>query len=255
MSVRSRYAEEALADAIRHGVRQYVILGAGLDSFAWRRPELAACVRVFEVDHPSTQDSKRARLAHLDMSPPENLRFVPVDFERHTLKEALDAAGYLAQELAFFSCLGLTQYLTRAAATHILRYIASVASGSEIVLEYLVPIDQLESEERQYLEVMKPVLGDGRQLWRAFYEPSQVIALLEHLGFVDVTDLDSELINTRYFSGRHDGLCAPASAHLVKATVGVVRISRSQDASGLRGIGSRVGRGEAGGVGHLHFRQ
>jgi methyltransferase (TIGR00027 family) len=163
IAVRSRYAEDELASARRRGVGQYVILGAGMDSFAWRQRDGSTPLRLFEMDRPRTQHWKRTRLAHMGVALPENLFFVPIDFERQTLREVLDACGYRATEAAFFSCLGVTQYLTAAAVTAMLQSIGSLAPGSEVVFEYIVPEEQLQLEERCYVAAMHPPAVDGTQ--------------------------------------------------------------------------------------------
>jgi O-methyltransferase involved in polyketide biosynthesis len=145
---------------------------------------------------------------------------VPIDFERQLLRGPLESVGYRANEPAFFSYLGVTQYLTLAATTQILQSIVSMAPGSEIVLEYLVVKDQLDAKERQCLEAMQPISDDGSQAWRTFFEPEQIVEMLHEFGFADVTDLDSEIINARYFACRKDDLRVSRAAHLVKAGVG-----------------------------------
>ena len=114
-AVRNRYAEDELAEAVGRGIGQYVILGAGLDSFAYRRPDLMRRLDVYEVDHPASQAWKRARVAELGIEAPARLRHIPIDFERETLTQGLVAVGFRTGERAFFSCLGVTQYLTREA--------------------------------------------------------------------------------------------------------------------------------------------
>jgi methyltransferase (TIGR00027 family) len=125
MVVRNRYAEDELHRARQRGVTQYVLLGAGLDSFAYRRPDVAEVLRVFEVDYPSSQQWKRARLRELQVRLPANLTFIPIDFEHQTLREALAAGGYRMEEAAFFSWLGVTQYLTPNATVGTLQEIVS----------------------------------------------------------------------------------------------------------------------------------
>jgi methyltransferase (TIGR00027 family) len=143
--VRQRYAEDELATAVERGVEQYVILGAGLDSFAYRRPDLATILRVFEVDHPATQQWKRARLQELSVHLPSNLTFIPLDFEQHTLADGLPAGGHRPELPTFFSWLGVTQYLTAEAVFTTLRYVASLAPGSEIVFQYFLPESLFET--------------------------------------------------------------------------------------------------------------
>lgn len=149
--VRQRYAEDELATAMRRGVGQYVILGAGLDSFAYRRPDLATLLRVFEVDHPATQQWKRARLEALSVHLPANLTFIPLDFEQHTLADGLRAGGHRSELPTFFSWLGVTHYLTAEAVFTTLRYVASLAPGSEIVVQYFLPEALFDDTNRRLL--------------------------------------------------------------------------------------------------------
>ena len=136
---RARYAEDHLEQAVRQqGVKQYVILGAGLDTFAWRRPDLLASLQVFEVDHPATQAFKRHRLRQMDREPPEQLHFVPVDFDRENLAAALRRSAFDPQVPSFFGWLGVTYYLSREAVFATLQAIAEVApAGSAVVFDYL----------------------------------------------------------------------------------------------------------------------
>ena len=173
--LRQRYAEDALDDAVARGVGQYVILGAGLDSFAYRRPDLAAVLRVFEVDHPATQHWKRARLRDLNVTLPSNLTFIPLDFEQHTLVDGLHAGGHRPDVPTFFSWLGVTHYLTEEAVFTTLRYVASLAAGTEIVFQYYVARGTVQGRgppHRKALEGMvKHTRGAGVEPVRA-----------EHLG-------------------------------------------------------------------------
>lgn len=220
MTVRNRYAEDELAQAVQRGIRQYVLLGAGLDSFAYRRRDLSSILRVFEVDQPATQEWKCARLRKLHVTVPDNLTFVPIDFERQCLREALCAGGYRTEKPAFFSWLGVTQYLTEDATLGTLHEIASLAPESETVFEYSVPEGQLDGEERQYLAVCKAQSAERGEPWVGFFEPPNLMTRLKELGFTEVIDLSPEAINFRYFAGRSDGLRSPRAHHLVKAQVG-----------------------------------
>jgi len=220
MTVRSRYAEDELEKAVRNGMTQYVLLGAGLDSFAYRRHDLVERLSVFEVDYPSTQQWKRGRLRELNTPVPSNLTFVPVDFERQTLIEALSAAGYRVEEPAFFSWLGVTQYLAEDAIVRTLQEIASLVTGSEIVFEYLVPEERLEGVEREYLASVKAGSARRGEPWRGCFEPARLEGLVKGLRFTEFTDLDAEAINARYFANRRDGLRSPSADHLVRARVG-----------------------------------
>jgi methyltransferase (TIGR00027 family) len=153
--VRQRYAEDALATAMQRGVGQYVILGAGLDAFAYRRPDLATLLRVYEVDHPATQQWKRARLRELAVPLPSNLTCIPLDFEQHTLADGLHAGGHRPALPTFVSWLGVTHYLTEEAVITTLRSVASLAPRSEIVLQYFLPEALFDDENRRLLALWK----------------------------------------------------------------------------------------------------
>ena len=222
MTMRQRYTEEALGQALERGVAQYVILGAGLDSFAYRRRDLGAVVRVFEVDHPATQQWKRARLRELHIALPSNLTFVPLDFEQHTLAEGLHAGSHRPELPTFVSWLGVTMYLTDAAVFETLRYVASLAPGSEIVFQYVVPEALLNDEGRQVLaSIQANVASRGEPLVRVF-EPTTLAARVKALGFTQVWDFGPEEADAHYCAGRTDGLRTPPHSHLIKARVGSV---------------------------------
>ena len=147
-TARSRIAEEALSKAVERGVRQIVILGAGLDTFALRNPHGALEIRIYEVDHPATQAWKRERLAEAQIAPPPWLIFVPVDFERDDVGEKLVAAGFQPDSPAFFTWLGVVPYLTQDAIDRTLDYIASI-QNSEVVFDYMEPPEAFSEELRQ----------------------------------------------------------------------------------------------------------
>jgi methyltransferase (TIGR00027 family) len=216
ITLRQRYAEDELGKALERGVKQYVILGAGLDSFAYRRPDL---VRVFEVDHPSTQEWKRARLQELNVARPSNLTFVPVDFERQTLAAALRASGHRSELPTFFSWLGVTMYLTEAAIFETLRYVAALAPGSEIVFQYYLSESLLNEEGRHRLAMYKAVAAARGEPFVSFFEPTDLGSRVKELGFSQVEDLGPEDANARYFTGRTDGLCDGGLSHHIKARV------------------------------------
>lgn len=218
-TIRHRFTEEALDKAVEHGVRQYVILGAGLDSFAYRRGDLTGTLRVFEIDHPSNQDWKRLRLCALQVDLPSNLHFVPVDFEGQTLSNALSGSAYRFAEPVFFSWLGVTPYLTRDATFATLQQIASLASGTEIVFEFNVPDVQLEGEERRYFEACEAIVAARGEPWLSSFEPDDLLALLQEIGFGQCTHVSPDELNARYCSGRLDGLRTPQVHHLMKAVV------------------------------------
>ena len=203
---RSRVAEEALAHAVRRGVRQYVVLGAGLDTFAYRNPYPAEDLTVFEVDHPATQAWKRAQLETAGIALPPSLRFVAVDFETQQIGEPLAAAGLRAGEPAFFSWLGVSMYLTRAAIGATLRYVAGLPRGSGIVFDYAVPPAGLSPVRRLVVHALLKRVAAAGEPWKTFFEPRALAAELRALGLSELEDLGPEELNARFFGERSDGL-------------------------------------------------
>ena len=220
--VRQRYAEDALATAVQRGVGQYVILGAGLDSFAYRRPDLATLLRVFEVDHPATQQWKRVRLRALGVPLPSNLTFIPLDFERHTLANGLLAGGHRPEWPTFVSWLGVTHYLTEEAVFTTLRSVASLAPGSEIVLQYFLPEALFDDDHRRLLALWKARRAAVGEPVLSQFEPTTLATRMQEFGFTQVWDVGPEALDARYFAGRTDGLRASPHAHLMQAHVGRV---------------------------------
>ena len=206
MSVRSRYAEDQLAAAVARGVRQYVVLGAGLDTFAYRNRHSETGLRVFEADHPATQAWKRDLLSAAGIAIPSGMAFVPVDFERETLKETLLSAGFDGNQVSFFSWLGVTIYLTEEAFTATLAFVRSMPSGSGIAFDYAVARSSLSPLEQMTLKVLTHRMGAAGEPFRLFFEPQELAGQLASMGFEDLEDLGREEINARYFAGRSDGL-------------------------------------------------
>lgn len=223
--LRQRYAEDELEKALARDVTQYVILGAGLDSFAYRRTDLTAVLQVFEVDHPATQQWKRACLRQLDIPIPSNLTFVPLDFEEQTMVEGLQTSGHWPELPTFISCLGLTHFLTAEAVFEMLRNVATLAPGSEIVFDYYLPESLLDEEARWALAISKKLAaarGEPLKSGLSGFEPSVLAAQVKELGFTQVWNVGSEEANARYFAGRTDGLCAPPISNIMKVRVGRV---------------------------------
>jgi methyltransferase (TIGR00027 family) len=219
MAARSRYAEDGLAAAFASGTRQYVVLGAGLDTFAYRNPFPG--LRVFEVDHPATQGWKRRRLEEAGIAVPESMTFAPVDFESQTLAEGLDRAGFQRAQKAFFSWLGVVPYLTRVAALETLRFVASLPPGSGIVFDYSLPPESLDPVRRRALEALAARVAAAGEPFQTYFDPPELEAELRRLGFTSFEDLGTDEINARYFSGRADGLRAGGGiGRLMKARVG-----------------------------------
>jgi methyltransferase (TIGR00027 family) len=196
-AARSRIAEDALSRAVESGIRQIVILGAGLDTFALRNPHSARQIRIYEVDHPATQAEKRQRLAEAQIALPPWLIFVPVDFERDDVGEKLVAAGFQQNSPAFFTWLGVVPYLTEDAIGRTLDYMSSI-KNSEVVFDYMEPpeasseeVRQLEMQRTEQLKKM-----DERSLSR--FEPAAVAAILRSHGFSAIEDIHFQEIASRF---------------------------------------------------------
>jgi methyltransferase (TIGR00027 family) len=219
MAARSRYAEDELAASFLRGTRQYVILGAGLDTFAYRNPYSHVGLRVFEVDHPTTQVWKRARLVETGIHLPDNLTFAPVDFETQRLEDGLREAGYDPEKTAFFSWLGVTPYLTTEAVMDTLRFIASAPVGSGIVFDYIISPSLLTEVQRRVFDALARRVASIGELWQAFFEPEALTADLRATGYGNVQDLRPDDINALYFKDRKDGLRVGSLSHLISARV------------------------------------
>jgi methyltransferase (TIGR00027 family) len=210
LAVRSRFAEEAFLAARARGTSQYVLLGAGLDTFAYRRPQDGA-LTVFEIDHPSTQAWKRTRLAETGIAIPPRTIHAPVDFESETLEEGLARAGFDAGRSASFAWLGVVPYLTRPAIDATLSFVGRLPRGTEIVFDYAV-----SRAGRGGLMERAAAVGEPLQ---TFLDRHALARNLSHMGFSELEDLDSAAINTRYFQGRSDGLQVRGPGHLMRARV------------------------------------
>jgi methyltransferase (TIGR00027 family) len=218
---RARFIEDLVAEQADRGVGQYVILGAGLDTFAQRRPELASRMRVFEIDRPGPQAWKRQRLVDLGYGIPSYLRLVPVDFEAADLWwERLATAGFDPRKPAIVASTGVSMYLTRDANKTTLRQIASLASGSTLALSFLLPIEMTDPEVRPGME--RAVAGSKASgtPFISFFTPEEMQSLAREAGFREVQHVSAATLAQRYFSGRPDGLRPPNNAEelLVAAT-------------------------------------
>jgi methyltransferase (TIGR00027 family) len=204
--VRSRVAEDELTRAVQAGVRQYVVLGAGLDTFAYRNPHHDAGLCVFEVDHPSTQQWKRRCLHGAGIALPENLVFAPVDFERGTLAQGLADAGFRSDQPACFSWLGVTMYLTDAAIMGTLGFVAKLPKGSSICFDYRMHESLLNPIQRVIGEVMGQRAAAVGEPWISAFDPEVLQKRLLELGFSEAETYDADVLNQRYLYRRKDGL-------------------------------------------------
>ncbi len=207
---RARFVEDLVSEEAAHGVEQYVILGAGLDTFAQRRPELASRMLVFEIDQPGPQEWKRQRLAELGLAVPSYLRFVPVNFEADdTWWEQLAAAGFDSRRRAVIASTGVGMYLTKDAIVSTLRQVARLASGSTFVMSFMLPIELLDPEVRPGVERAAKGARDNGTPFISFFTPTEMLALARDTGFKEVQHVSAAMLAQRYFAGRTDGLRPP----------------------------------------------
>ena len=206
MAARSRYAEDQLALAIARGARQYVILGAGLDTFAYRNPYPEDTLRIFEVDYPATQEWKRQQLAKASIPIPSSVVHAPVDFERQTLPAGLAEAGFDAGKATFFSWLGVVMYLTEETTMATLEFIASTPKGGGVAFDFAVPRESLNWMGRLALDGISRRVAAAGEPFRTFFDPRALSERLTTIGFHSVENLGTEEINARYFKDRDDGL-------------------------------------------------
>jgi methyltransferase (TIGR00027 family) len=216
--VRSRLAEEEWVRSKHRGVRQYVILGAGLDTFAYRNPDQNSS-RIFEVDLPATQRWKRECLRTAGIKEPASLTFVPIDFESSTLAEGMERSAFCRTEPAFFSWLGVTMYLEEDAIMNTLRFIASLAPGSGVVFDYGVLPTLLSPVERSGMQFLAARAAEHGERWKSYFDPTSLTEKLRSLDFSEVEDFGPEQLNDRYLAGRADGLRKSGAARLICARI------------------------------------
>ena len=204
--VRSRIAEDEIARRSLEGVDQYVVLGAGLDTFAYR--QTIPALKVFEVDQPSTQELKKQRLADAGITAPASLTYVPFDFTKYKLSEVLAASGFDTNRAAVFAWLGVAMYLEPHDVDATLSYIGGLPAGTSVIFDYARPLDSYPMVARLFYRQVLSRLEQAGEPWRSFFEPAELRAKLLSLGFTDVDDLGGDEINARYLANRNDGLQA-----------------------------------------------
>jgi methyltransferase (TIGR00027 family) len=214
---RSRIAEDALAEALARGVRDYVVLGAGLDTFAYRHPHDG--LRVLEVDHPASQARKKKRLAAAGIAVPASVTHVPIDFSRDDLATVLRAAGLGEGRPAFFSWLGVTPYLEESVVLATLAALVAFAhGGGGIAFDYAEPPSRLPLLQRWAFARMAARVAKAGEPFRSFFDPAALAARMREQGWVSVTDLGAAAINARCFADRRDGLRVSRMGHVLVAT-------------------------------------
>lgn len=217
---RARFIEDVVVEQAGRGVGQYVILGAGLDTFAQRRPEVASRLRVFEIDQPGTQAWKRQRLIELGFGVPAWLHFVPVDFEAgQSWRQRLAAEGFDAAQPAVLASTGVSMYLTREANATTLRQIATLAPGSTLIMSFLLPLEMADPAARAGLERAVEGARKSGTPFISFFAPADMLDLAREAGFKQVRHVSAADLAQRYFAGRSDGLRPPNnSEELLVAT-------------------------------------
>ena len=203
---RGRLVEDELSRCVAAGVRQYLVMGAGLDTFAYRNPYRDEGLRVFEVDHPGTQRWKQQLLADAGIAVPASVTFVPADFERDDLGNALRQAGFHADQAACVSWMGVTMYLTAEAVLATLRTVAGFAAGSCLCFDYRIPVTMLNPVERAVNDLMEQQIAALGEPWLSTFDPMQLQKQLLELGFGSAASAGPDALNLRYFARRKDGL-------------------------------------------------
>jgi methyltransferase (TIGR00027 family) len=216
---RARFIEDLVAERAGQGVDQYVILGAGLDTFAQRRPELASRLRVFEVDQAGPQAWKRRRLTELGYGVPDWLRLVPVDFEAGgEWWEQLAAAGFDPGRPALVVSTGVTMYLTKDATASTLRQLARLAPGSTLAMTFMVPTEFLDDADRPGLQTSRKSARASGTPFLSFYAPREMLTLARDAGFKETRHVSGSSLADRYFADRTDGLRPSTGEDLLVAT-------------------------------------
>jgi methyltransferase (TIGR00027 family) len=216
---RARFIEDLVAEQAHRGVTQYVILGAGLDTFAQRKKELASRLRIFEIDQPDTQAWKRHRLVELGYGIPDWLHLVPVDFEAGaSWSEQLSTAGFDPGRPAVIVSTGVTMYLTKDATAATLRQIAELAPGSTLAMTFLLPIELVDEADRRGIRASEEGARASGTPFISFYTPQEMLALAREAGLEDARHVPASLLAERYFTDRTDGLRPSSGENLLLAT-------------------------------------
>jgi len=216
IAARSRFSEDTLAACVARGVRQIVVLGAGLDTFSLRNPHASQGVRVFEVDYPATQGWKRERLKQAGLAIPASLTFAPVDFERQSLADGLAAAGFHADRPAFFQWLGVVPYLSRDAVSLTLDFIAGVPE-SEVVFDYAEPFENYPAERRENVMAVAARAASLGEPWLSLFDPLALSQMLRNKGFGVVEDLGLAELTERFYGALKRDIVIGPGGHVVRA--------------------------------------
>ncbi len=210
---RARFIEDLIIEQSKEGIGQYVLLGAGLDTFAQRRPDIASGLRIYEIDQPETLAWKRQRLAELGFNIPSNLHFVPVDFESASWWEQLLKAGFDVGKPAVVSCTGVSLYLTKDAITATLNQIATLAPGSRLAMTFYLPMEWMDEEDKPLQRIAEKGAREAGTPFVSFFAPNEILALADESGFKDAKTISTKDLEQLYFADRTDDL-VPASGEV-----------------------------------------
>lgn len=213
MVARARFIEDVIIEQSSLGIGQYVILGAGLDTFAQRRQDIASGIQVFEIDQPDTQTWKQQRLIELGYGIPEWLLFVSVDFETSSWWEQLLKSGFDITKPAVVACTGVSLYLTKDAIAETLKQIATLATGSTLAMTFYLPMELIDEEDKFLQQISEKGARESGTPFVSFFTPSEILTLAEKAGFREVKTLSSKDLEQYYFANRTDNLI-PASGEI-----------------------------------------
>ncbi|HYJ63106.1 MAG TPA: class I SAM-dependent methyltransferase [Parafilimonas sp.] len=210
---RARFIEDLIIEQSKQGIKQYVILGAGLDTFAQRKPDIASKLQIYEIDQPDTLAWKQQRLIELDFRIPKYLHFVPVNFETSSWWEQLLKAGFDINNPAVFACTGVSLYLTKEAIVATLNQIAKLASGSKLAITFYLPIELLDEEDKPMQEMAEKGARKSGTPFVSFFKPGEILAMAHNAGFKEVKTISTKDMEELYFKNRSDNL-SPASGEI-----------------------------------------
>lgn len=216
---RARFIEDLMIEQSKQGIQQYVILGAGLDSFAQRRPDIVSKLRVYEIDKPDTLIWKQQRLIELGFDVPGYLHFVPVNFETGSWWEQLLKAGFDAGEPAVVACTGVSLYLTREAIGATLSQIAALAPGSTLAMTFYLPMELLDEEDKPMQEIAEKGARKAGTPFVSFFTPNEILHLAREAGFKEAKTISTKDMEQYYFANRTDNLLPASGEVFLLATV------------------------------------
>ena len=216
---RARFIEDFVIEQIKQGISQYVILGAGLDTFAQRRPDISSKIQIFEIDQPDTLAWKQQRLIELGFGVPKNLHFVPVNFETSSWWDQLLKVGFDTKKPSVLVCVGVSVYLTKEAITSILKQIVLLESGSKLAMAFYLPIELLDEEDKPLQEIAEKGTREAGTPMVSFFTPDEILTLANKIGFKDSKTISTTDIEKYYFKNRTDNfLPASGEAFLLSTT-------------------------------------